>query len=1119
MKKFIYFVIFVGVLVCAAGAGGLYYLVVLHPGQEIKLENIHRILGKESPVFYSDGETRLGVFFDEAHRQYVPFNRIPKDFVNALVASEDEKFFSHFGFDPIGIIRAAIKNLLAGRVVQGGSTLTQQTAKNLFKRTERSLSAKLKELLFALRLEHHYSKEKIFEFYANQFFVSGNALGLGVAARYYFNKLPEDLTLLECAFIAGSVKRPNYYNPFVQKTEEGAETARKRAKARAGYVLGKMLDLGMIQQTQYDKVKDQDIVFDKGKVGYSLDYVMEMVREAVSSSEVLDALAAHDITNLATSGVRIITTVDKTLQGKTLSALRHELSQLDVRLRGYERDEVQQELKKVDYDGDEMIQEGAFLPGTITKTNNNGDSPVVEVAFDGKLGNGIIDRDGLKNIVDARAKWERQAWGVATKKDYVALLDQMKEKDRVWVSVRSLEPEGKILLDLEKYPEVEGGALVMQDGRIKAVAGGVENRFFNRAVYAKRTMGSSFKPFVFTAALQLGWNAADPLSNVRDVFVFQNQAYFPRPDHISPHENVSMSWAGVESENLAAVWLTYHLCDKLNESQFKEVATHLGLAPTVSANGEEESYNSYKARVRDTYGIIIDEKALQQAAFYSALTNSETDFIFENRLDEYKQLKKMHYGQGFDGFRTQIEAGLNGGRGAEADRQELRLRENILRHSFLSLQNLKNELDAYRREIDGNPSVPETPGDLPGESSGFAAESRSGILCYDNFQERYSFERRGEIPGNMVPVNTFNLREMLQSQDEAGRRRFWNNVRIKSTVSLAAFDMLEGQMNIELARFQKLPPYSLDVLTSVKDFRVLVGLDYLIELAHQLGIKSKLDPVLSFPLGSNVVTLLEATRMYEGIVTGATSIYGEQSEDNGDLLSIIDRIESANGEVLYRPKKTTTHPVTPETSLAVGHILENVIKFGTGRSADKNVRMIGKGGKTLNMPVPLLGKTGTANSYTNASFFGYLPGLGDQAGSMVINGGFAVGTYVGFDDNKTMRHASTRVTGAVGALPTWTDIVNTLLWNQGYGQHLAATELPPKGLIIQRNDLGQINVAVAPDNGGLVAKPGSLVDEHDRYKPSVMTFGTIDESGEFEPARVFKPCWKVSQQESQEVRQ
>jgi membrane peptidoglycan carboxypeptidase len=654
----------------------------------------------------------------------------------------------------------------------------------------------------------------------------------------------------------------------------------------------------------------------------------------------------------------------------------------------------------------------------------------------------------------------------------------------------------------------------MQEGRIKAVAGGVENRFFNRAVYAKRTMGSSFKPFVFTAAMQLGWNAADPLANVRDVFVFQGQAYFPRPDHISPHDNVSMSWAGVESENLAAVWLTYHLCDKLNESQFKEVATHLGMTPKVAPNGEEESYNSYKARIRDTYGLIIDEKALHQAAYYSALANCETDFIFENRLDEYKQLKKLHYGLGFDGFRAQIDADLSGGRNAaDADRQELYLRKKMLSDSFLTLQSLKSELDAYKNQVEEGVFSAET-GGLLDEPSTSVSQPRSGRLYYDKFRERYSYEKREDVQVNMVPVDTSNLQQLLQIKDEAGRKAFWKNVYIGSTVTLAAFDMLEGQMDLELARLKKVPAYSFEVLSSVKDFRVLVGLQYLIELAHQLGVKSKLDPVLSFPLGSNVVTLLEAVRMYEGMVTGAVSLYGEQSEDNGDLLTVIDRIEAASGEVVYRPKKTTTKTVSAETSLAVGHILENVIKYGTGRFADKNVRMIGKDGKTLNMPVPLLGKTGTANMYTNASFFGYLPGLEKQAGTMVIDGGFAVGTYVGFDDNKTMRHASTRVTGAVGALPTWTDIVNTLLWEQQYGQHLYASGMPVGSLILQRDDLGQINAATDPGNGGLLSKPGSLVDVNNRQRPSIMTFGAFDESGDFEAAREFQPCWRVSQQES-----
>ena len=243
----------------------MYRLVVVEPGDDIRPENIRKIFGKESEVYYSDGVTKLGVFFDTAHRRYVTFEEIPKTFVNALVASEDERFFQHVGFDPVGIIRAIVRNIQAGKVVQGGSTLTQQTAKNLFKRTDRSLEAKLKELLFALRLEYHYSKEQIFEFYANQFYVSGNGHGFGVAARYYFDKTPQELTLLESAFIAGSVKRPNYYNPFIKKSTEAIASARSRAKARTRYVLDKMLELGMIGEAEHKEAVAAEIEFKEGK--------------------------------------------------------------------------------------------------------------------------------------------------------------------------------------------------------------------------------------------------------------------------------------------------------------------------------------------------------------------------------------------------------------------------------------------------------------------------------------------------------------------------------------------------------------------------------------------------------------------------------------------------------------------------------------------------------------------------------------------------------------------------------------------------------------------------------------------------------------------------------------
>ncbi len=630
------FVMAIALSVIAAGIllGSVYWLVVVEPGEEIRQDNIRRILGKESLVYYRDGITKLGVFFDTAHRQYVTYDEIPKNFVNALVASEDERFFTHIGFDPLGIARAMFRNIQAGKIVQGGSTLTQQTAKNLFKRTDRSLQAKLKELLFALRLEYHYPKEKIFEFYANQFYVSGNGLGLGIAARYYFDKKPEELTMIECAFIAGSVKRPNYYNPFIKKTDESADLARSRAKTRLEYVLGKMRDLGMISAGEFQESVVEDIRFNQGKVGYALDYVMEMVREAVSSTEVLAALEKNGVSNIATSGVKIVTTIDRELQDKTLAILRAELSHLDVRLRGYDRKEVQGELSGLDYSGDSAVREGEFLFGAITEIIGKGKDIRIGVELDKKLGKGVIDASGLSELVRARVKWQKNLWSEPAAGDQEQLVEQLQKGDRVWVSVRAV-PNGQVpLFALEKYPQVQGGALILKDGAIRGMAGGTENRFFNRAVQARRTMGSAFKTLVFTAALQLGWNSADMLMNSRNIFVLNGRPYFPRPDHKSPFDWVSMDWAGVHSENVATVWLLAHLCDHLTPLQFREVAENLGLAPKV-IDGKEEPYRVYSTRIRDRYGILVNREVLRAAAYRTAIDNLEADFIFDGLETEY----------------------------------------------------------------------------------------------------------------------------------------------------------------------------------------------------------------------------------------------------------------------------------------------------------------------------------------------------------------------------------------------------------------------------------------------------------------------------------------------------
>ncbi|PIE64970.1 MAG: glycosyl transferase family 51 [Desulfobacterales bacterium] len=1115
-KLFITFFIF-GLLSAAVLGGFLYWTVVLEPGDEITEENIRGILGKESPVYYHDGVSPLGVFFADAHRQYVEYQQIPASFINALIAAEDNRFFSHFGFDIVGILRAAIKNIQARRVVQGGSTLTQQTAKNLFKRKGRSWQAKLKELLFALRLEYHYSKEQILEFYINQFYVSGNGLGLGVAARYYFDKKPSELTLLESAYIAGSVKRPNYYNPFIKRDEAGVKKARERGRIRAGYVLKNMKQLGMIGEREYQQALATEILFKKGAVGYEQDYVMDLVTEAVASDQVVEALAAHGIDNIATSGIRIITTVNKDLQTNTLYSLRKQLSYLDVRLRGYLRDEVQQELRGLRYKGDGKPEQHAFLFGEILSISKEREDYRIIVSFGRKKGRGIIDHRGLHAMVDAQVKWRNNRWDEAEKEDYEHLLQQLKAGDRVWVSVRELAEDGLLLLDLERFPLVKGGAIVMQDGQIMSVAGGVENRFFNRAIYGKRTMGSSYKPFVFAAAMQLGWNAADRIPNRRDVFVYQNQPYFPRPDHKNENQMVSMSWAGVRSENLASVWLAYHLCDHLTKSQLIEVASHVGLAPRM-VDGEPEPYRLFRSRLRDRYGIILNQDMIRKAAYRKTISTIETDLVFEGLDDEYEVISTLHYGLGYHGFSDQIERKLDPGRLDDSvdktkelsvsERKELVLRRKLLSANFLRLSRLRRALREYAEPADGFGTRFSFPIDDTG--------SREPGLFYDRVKNEYVFDLPEYLPGQLSLVDRNNFQLYLAGLDQRQRERFVAEIKLGGILSVSAFDFVDQHVDQEFARMRKMLPYHMDVLEYVDDYRTMVGLRYLAAFGKALGIESTLEPVLSFPLGSNVVTLLETTRLYQTLVTGETVLFRGKNGSIDNTLAIIDRIESEDGVVLYRPEPERKQVIDPETSLALAHILENTVKFGTGRYADKQVKLTEGGDEQnrLTVPVPLLGKTGTANRYTNASFFGYLPSLNAEGNGMTIDHGYGIGVYVGYDDNKAMRRKSTRITGAAGALPAWTEIVNGILRLKSYESKIDPVDLSFYGLILRREKRGQLNLGVTPNFGGKLIFPPKKVDEVDRYQPSIMTFGTITGST-FQPSRNYKPFWLWQQNSRQ----
>jgi Membrane carboxypeptidase/penicillin-binding protein len=162
-----------------------FYFIIAQPGKDFTRKAIMDALSRETPVYYDDGKNLIGVFFENEHRIYIKYQDIPKNFVNALVAAEDKNYFYHSGVDLLSILRAAFVNLKSGKILQGGSTLTQQTAKNLFKRSGRTFEAKLIELGQAFKLEAHFSKEDIIEFFTNQFYVTGTGRGLAIAAKYF----------------------------------------------------------------------------------------------------------------------------------------------------------------------------------------------------------------------------------------------------------------------------------------------------------------------------------------------------------------------------------------------------------------------------------------------------------------------------------------------------------------------------------------------------------------------------------------------------------------------------------------------------------------------------------------------------------------------------------------------------------------------------------------------------------------------------------------------------------------------------------------------------------------------------------------------------------------------
>ena len=467
-----------------AVAAGLSLLMVIAVALAVAYPNLPDIsdLSDYRPklpmrVYSADGVV-IGEFGEE-RRSLTPIKDIPQVMKDAVLAIEDARFFSHGGVDYLGVIRAGLANVGRSKS-QGASTITMQVARNVYLSAEKSYTRKIYEILLTFKLEHMLTKDQILEIYMNQIFLGNRAYGFAAAAESYFGKPLRDVSIAEAAMLAGLPKAPSAYNPIVNP---------KRARARQLYIIERMEDNGFITSAQAKAAKAEELVVkngpDAGRV--HAEYIAETVRQLVFNQY-------GDQTY--TRGLNVYTTLRATDQTVAYKALRKGIMD-------YERRQIYRGPEKfVDLPPDDKDAEEA-IDDALTDSPDNGD-----------IMSAVVLSAGPKKIVALRQNSESiEITGEGLKPAQSGLADKAAPniKIRRGALIRVVKtPKGP--WEITQLPEVEGAfvALDPRDGSIRALVGGFdfEKSKFNHVTQAWRQPGSSFKPFIYSAALEKGFTPA-----------------------------------------------------------------------------------------------------------------------------------------------------------------------------------------------------------------------------------------------------------------------------------------------------------------------------------------------------------------------------------------------------------------------------------------------------------------------------------------------------------------------------------------------------------------------------------------------------------------------------------
>lgn len=488
---------------------GAIFLISAYFYVSASLPKVETLADYQPPLItriYSDDGTIIAEYSQE-RRILVPFEKIPKQLVQAFVAAEDSNFFKHQGLDFQSIIRAALKNLKAGGISQGGSTITQQVAKQLLLTPERSFSRKFKEAILAWRMEQTLSKQEILYLYLNQIYLGHRAYGVEAAAENYFDKNVEELTLAESAILAGLPQAPSRYSPYRNY---------QRAMARQKYVLGRMVEEGYITPAEAEQAGTEEVTI-KPRLNNLLDvtaYFNEQVRRYLEERFGTELLY--------TGGLQVETSINLPMQEAARAAVKENLRNHDKR-QGYRGP-----LKVLTEE-----EQGDFLAGQVEELENTplNDGLYTEALVVGQQGDLLLcrlaDRQGVIPISETR--WAAPIQVVDTDVPAAGNSDEEGETRLplgAVIEVKILDSKSQPLsLSLEQHPLAQG-ALISIDpftGQIKAMVGGFDfaESQFNRAIQAKRLPGSAIKPIIYAAALDKGYT---PASIILDTpLIYENE--------------------------------------------------------------------------------------------------------------------------------------------------------------------------------------------------------------------------------------------------------------------------------------------------------------------------------------------------------------------------------------------------------------------------------------------------------------------------------------------------------------------------------------------------------------------------------------------------------------------